>query len=178
MTRSFKGMKGARTSALGLAFGVLSLGALSLGTLLCPSAMGAPLPDRVGAWRLTSEDVTPLATASEDLGRWTRLIYSREAPRGDLEANVMEGSGPGRLRVPEAPSGQPNPSDAVMNAETEYKILDVAGRRAVLERHPVLPLCLAVPVSPDLSLTLESHAADEEELIEFARQAVGSLTGR
>ena len=152
---------------------------LVLGALLCPSAMGAPLPDRVGAWRLISEDVTPLVTETENLGRWTRLIYWRNAPRGELEVNLMGGSGPGRLRVPKAaldtPSGQ---AKEVMEAETEYYVLDVAGCRAVLERHEILPLCLAVSVSPDLSLTLESHAADEAELIDFAGRAVNALNGR
>ena len=135
------------------------------------SARGASLPDALGPWRLVSEDVTPLQTASEDLGRWTRRVYAREAPRRRVEVNLMEGKGPGPLRVPAAAGS----GDGVMDEEGAYRVLDVAGRRAILEHHPLLATALAVAVSPDTTLTLEGYGTDEAELLDLAGLAVSAL---
>lgn len=134
-------------------------------------ARGASLPDALGPWRLVSEDVTPLQTASEDLGQWTRRVYAREAPRRRVEVNLMEGKGPGPLRVPAAAGA----GGGVMDEDGAYRVLDVAGRRAILERHPLLAPALAVAVSPDTTLTLEGSGTDEAELLDLAGLAVSAL---
>lgn len=83
----------------------------------------------------------------------------------------MEGKGPGPLRVPAAVGS----GSGVMDEEGTYRVLDVAGRRAILERHPLLAPALAVAVSPDTTLTLEGSGADEAELMDLAGRAVSAL---
>ncbi len=130
------------------------------------------LPDTAGEWSSAREDVTPLVleAGNEDVGRWTCRVYVNAASRHTVEANLMEGSGPGPLRVPKAPGS----CDAVFSSKSEYHILEVAGCRAVLERHPLLPLALAVSLGENRTLTLEGHV-EEEELTTLAAGLIAAL---
>ena len=128
------------------------------------------LPETLGEWRSSEEAVLPLMLAanSDSVGRWTRRIYTRAVPPASIEVNLMEGSGPGPLRVPEAVESY----RGAIEGQPEYRVLEVAGHRAVLERYPYLPLALAVSISPDVVLTLESRSAGEKELIELAERII------
>ena len=130
------------------------------------------MPERAGDWSSDREDVTQfiLEADSGDMGQWTRRLYTRESPGAAVEANLMEGPGPGPLRIPESVGSY----DAVMEAKSEYRILEVAGRRAVLERGPLLPLALTVSLGKNRTLTLEGHVT-EEELTGLAVQFIGIL---
>ena len=139
-----------------------------------PAAAGA-LPDAVGPWHGASVDVTSFKTASEDLGAWHNRVYTRSAPPGHVTAILMEGPGPGTLRVPQ---GTVSADDLPLGFGARYQTLDVAGRRAILERHPLLGLVLAIDLGKDKTLTLESAGASQEELTEFAAQAVLLLEGQ
>ena len=135
-------------------------------TLLCPPSTAAgPLPDAVGSWCAESVDVTPFKTASEDLGAWYNRVYTRSAPPGRVTAILMEGPGPGTLLVPQ---GTVSADDLPLGFGARYQTLDVAGRRAVLERHPLLGLVLAIDLGGNRTLTLESAGAAQEELVELA----------
>lgn len=83
----------------------------------------------------------------------------------------MEGKGPGPLHVPAAVGS----GGGVMDEEGTYRVLDVAGRRAILEHHPLLAPALAVAVSPDTTLTLEGFGTDDTELLDLAGRAVSAL---
>ena len=83
----------------------------------------------------------------------------------------MEGKGPGPLHVPAAVGS----GDGVMDEEGTYRVLDVAGRRAILERHPLRAQARAGAVSQDTTLTLEGSGADEAELMDLAGRAVSAL---
>ena len=139
---------------------------LIMSTAICAAFLSAAqalaLPETAGEWRSAHEDVIPLVldANSENVGRWTHRVYTREAPRAAVEVNFMEGSGPGPLRVPEL-----NPAagaDTVLDAKSEYRVINVAGWRAVLERSPLLPASLAVSMGSDGTLTLEGNVTDEE----------------
>ena len=129
-----------------------------------PAAAGA-LPDIVGPWCGASVDVTPFKTASEDLGAWYNRVYTRSAPPGRVTAILMEGPGSGTLLVPQ---GTVSADDLPLGFGARYQTLDVAGRRAVLERHPLLGLVLAIDLGGNRTLTLESAGAAQEELVELA----------
>ena len=150
----------------------IALIAIGMALLFAVSARAA-LPEAAGDWSSTDEYVKPfvLAANSEDVGRWTRRVYTRAAPPASVEVNLMEGSGPGPLRVPDTVGS----SDAVIEAQAEYRVLEVAGHRAVLERYPYLPLALAVDAGGGRALTLESGAASEEELAELAGEIIKNL---
>ena len=145
----------------------LCLAALSLvlyGILPPPAAAGV-LPDAVGPWHGASVDVTSFKTASEDLGAWHNRVYTRSAPPARVTAILMEGPGPGTLRVPQSTVSD---DDLPVGFGARYQTLEVAGRRAVLERHPLLGLVLAVDLGGNRTLTLESSGASQEELAELA----------
>ena len=151
---------------------------LAWAVLLClvclASAVPAlALPETAGEWRSSKEYVQPfvLTANSEDVGRWTQRVYTRAERPGSIEVNLMEGSGPGPLRVPEAVGS----NKGVIEGQSEYQVLEAAGRHAVLERYPYLPLALSVAVSPDMVLTLESRTADEKDLTELAERIIENL---
>ncbi|MCR4818762.1 MAG: hypothetical protein K5841_07390 [Fretibacterium sp.] len=131
------------------------------------------LPETAGKWRSTEEYVLDfvLTAKSGDVGRWTQRIYTQADRPGSVEVNLMEGSGPGPLRVPEKAESY----DGVIKSRAEYQVLEIADCRAVLERYPYLPLALSVAVSPDAVLTLESPVADEKELAGLAEKIIENL---
>ena len=117
------------------------------------------LPSEVGEWRSDREDRIPftLSASSRDVGRWTCRVYTRKAPRGSVEVNLMEGSGPGPLRVPDAVGSY----DVFLDAQAEYRVLEVAGHRAILELQSLLPAALVVSVG-ERTLTLEGFVTEGE----------------
>ena len=141
---------------------------------LSPSEAG-PLPDAVGPWTGASEDILPLKTASEDLGVWRNRVYARSAPPARIEAILMEGPGPGTLRVPQ---GAVSADDFPIGFGARYGILEVVGRRAVLERQDLLGLALAVVLGPSRTLTLESRSVPLEKLLAFAEEFIALTEGR
>ncbi|MCR4819220.1 MAG: hypothetical protein K5841_09725 [Fretibacterium sp.] len=146
--------------------------------LALPETLGNTVSGLSAGWRSPKEYVLPLVLTanSEDVGRWTQRIYTRTAPPCSVEVNLMEGSGPGPLRVPtENPLGGPEAAGSgrgVIQGRPEYRVLDVAGHRAVLERYPHLPLALSVAVGRDAVLTLESSSATAEELAALAEEII------
>lgn len=149
------------------------LACLCLSLLLASPGTAGPLPDAVGPWRGASEDILPLKTASEDLGCWYNRVYTRSAPLARVEAILMEGAGPGTLRVPE---GSVSADDFPIGFGARYRTIDIAGYRAILERQDLLGTVLAVALGPDRTLTLESAGASQEELAEFAKALILLMT--
>lgn len=145
------------------------LAALLLFLLPLPQSAAGPLPGAVGPWVGASEDVLPLKTASEDHGVWRNRVYIRNAPPARIEAILMEGPGPGTLRVPE---GAVSADDFPIGFGARYGTLEVAGRRAILERQDLLGLALAVVLGPNRTLTLESRSTHLEELLAFAGEFI------
>ena len=133
--------------------------------LLASCAYALELPDSVNEWQCVNEHIvtlTPSAT-SENLGRMVYRDYERESPRGYVQVILTEGTGTGSLYVPERVR-----AGGLMPSDSEYRILDIAGRKAILERHENIPLSLAVDADNNVVLTIESSALDEEGIIEFA----------
>ena len=133
--------------------------------LLASCAYALELPDSVNEWQCVNEHIvtlTPVATG-ENLGRMVYRDYERESPRGYVQVILTEGTGTGSLYVPERVR-----AGGLMPSDSEYRILDIAGRKAILEHHENIPLSLAVDADNNVVLTIESSALDEEGLIEFA----------
>ena len=148
---------------------------------LCGAA--SALPDKIGDWSSEHEDETRFVldaddkTPAEDVGLWIHRVYTKENPRRVVEVNLMEGSGPGPLRVPEVSGAD---GERVLKSKSEYRVIEVAGRRAILERHgngaaaDLLPLSLAVPFRTNGTLTIEGHV-DEYELTGLAEKILTNL---
>ena len=129
-------------------------------------AYGLELPEVVCEWRCVSEQVVPLVAEAngENLGRMVYRNYEREAPKGSVRVILTEGSGTGSLYVPE----KVNASKGVMPSESEYRIVDIYGHKAILEAHGQLERALAVNAGQDVIVTVESSVIDEEGLAKFA----------
>ena len=149
--------------------------ALIITILLFPSHIHAlELPDKIHEWHSVSEHVMNLiATAgNKDFGKCTYKNYERESPRGYLQVILTEGSGTGSLYVPE----RVNDSKGIMQSPSGYEIVNVSGHNSIIEHHEYMPSALAVNVSKDIILTLESSSIDGKEMIELADEIVKNLT--
>lgn len=135
-------------------------------------AQAAPLPDALDEWHATPTATTRFQTASEDLGRWQSRTYTRTAPIAKIEVDLMEGPGPGTLRVPESSATK---NDAPLGFVSTYKTLNVSGKRAILEREEVMGQALAVAFDRDRTLTIETRSVSEEELLNFAERLIHAL---
>ena len=133
-------------------------------------ASEAFLPEELGNWRLSSKHVTELTT-SQNLGRWTSASYVRSEPPAQIEVQLTEGSGTGRLFVPE---GVVSSDDGPIGFSSTYETLSVAGRRAILERSDVTGQALAVALGTR-TVTIESSGISREELLGFAESMIEAL---
>ena len=140
--------------------------------LLSSGAYALELPEKIYEWYLTGEYVQALMpdAISEDLGRVIYKTYERDAPKGTLEIILTEGTGTGSLYVPD----ELKKSKGLMPA-SEYKIFEVNGKKAILENQSYLPLAVAVNVSDDVILTIESPSLNQDELIKIAEEILSPL---
>ena len=135
--------------------------------LLASSAYALELPDSVKEWQCVREHIvtlTPSATG-ENLGRIVYRDYVRDAPIGTVQVILTEGAGTGSLYVPE----RVRTLKGLMPSDSSYKIIDIAGRKTIIEENDYMPLSLAVRAGVNTVLTIESSALDDESIIEFAR---------
>jgi hypothetical protein len=157
-------------------FRVMPLYSLMLALLICAgsvfSAQAAPLPDALGEWIATPAAVTLFETASGDFGQWENRVYIRSAPPAGIEANLMEGSGPGTLWVPGGSVSGDAPGFAA------YRTLNISGKSAILERGEVTGQALAIAFGTNRTLTLETKSVSEEELINFATRLTVALEAK
>ena len=136
--------------------------------LLSSCAYSLELPEKINDWHSVNEFITPLIASekSQDLGRVIYKDYERENPKKNLQIILTEGKGTGNLYVPE----KVKTSKGLMPSEAGYKILNVAGKSAILETQSYLPLVLAVKVDNNIVLTIESKSLNENEIVKFAEE--------
>ena len=133
------------------------------------------LPETFGEWKAEAEYATPLKTASDDLGKWEDRLYVRTAPLARVEVLLMEGSGPGTLRVPPAAAsdeGKTPLKDTPIGFGATYETLTVAGLDAILEHEDLTGYALAVKLDKNQTLTVESKSLSREELLNFAERII------
>ena len=125
----------------------------------------------LAGWTLINEFVQPLIPSanSEDLGHVIYRTYEKKSPQETLEIILAEGKGIGNLYVPEHVKN----SKGLMPA-SEYKILEVGGKKAIFEKQPYLPSALAVAVDDNIILNLESSSLNEKDLISIAEEILSS----
>ena len=143
--------------------------ALFITLLLFPSHIHAlELPDTIHEWHSVSEYVVPLIAAKDntDFGRCVYRDYVREATKGYMQVILTEGTGTGTLYVPE----RVNDSKGVMSSSSGYDVVSVAGHDSIIEHHENMPSVLAVNVSKDIILTIETVSLNDESIIELAEE--------
>ena len=129
---------------------------------------GFEIPDKINEWHLVKEFSQPLIAdvKSQDLGCVIYKKYERNSPVGTLQIILTEGKGTGNLYVPENVKN----SKGVMPAGAGYKVIEISGKKAILENQSYMPLALAVNVDENIILTIESKALDENEIVNFAKE--------
>ena len=139
---------------------------------LALAAHASSLLEELGDWRLSSEHVVDLdVTAIGNMGKWTSASYVRPAPPAVIEVQLTEGSGTGKLFVPE---GTILSDDGPIGFLSTYETLSVAGRRAVLERSDVMGQALAVALKT-CTATFEARGISRQELLSFAESMIEAL---
>lgn len=140
-------------------------------TFILP-AFSVQLPDKIDEWHSVSEYITPLILnlKSEDVGRCVYKKYSRYSPPGSLEIILTEGSGPGILRFNEKKNN--GNSKVAIEADSDYKTLKIAECNALFEKYKILPDVLAISISKDTTLTLESNSMNENEFVNLAGKVI------
>ena len=135
-------------------------------------AFALELPDAVNEWRCVKEDVVPLVLDAnhENLGRMVYRDYVRDFPKGTVQVIMSEGKGTGSLYVPE----HVRDSKGAMPSESGYKILNIAGRKSVLEKRSYMPLALAVDAGDNVVLTIETGSLTEDEIVSFSEEILSS----
>lgn len=134
--------------------------------LISPGAYALELNDEILGWHCVNEQVVELApeASGENIGRIIYRDYIRESPKGTLKIILTQGTGTGSLYVPEIVRS----AKGVMPSSAGCELLDLSGRKAILERYEYLPLSLAVSAGEDIVLTVETASLSEEEVIHFA----------
>lgn len=139
---------------------------------VCSPVFAVEIPDVIGDWRMTDEKIMPLITDynNELHGRVIYRTYKRENPIGVLEVIITEGSGTGRLYVPEKVNG----SKGMMPGDSGFEVLSVDGHAAILEERSFMPLVLAVDGGDNITLNLESPSMNRDELVRTAEVILSS----
>jgi hypothetical protein len=128
------------------------------------------LPGTVLSWTLpdltgfTGGEVqkTPLEAPSGNFGEWLVRVYTATGGR-TLKGTLMAGPGAGELRTP--PEGMKT-DDRPLGFGSSYEGLTVEVKRALLEEVPTVGIALAVALSGDVTLTLESSSLSREDLLQ------------
>lgn len=139
---------------------------------VCSPVFAVEIPDVIDDWHMADEKIVPLITDynNELQGRVIYRTYKRENPIGVLEVIITEGSGTGRLYVPE----KVNDKKGMMPGDSGFEVLSVDGHAAVLEEQSFMPLVLAVDCGDNITLNLESPSTGKEELMKIAEVILSS----
>ncbi len=141
--------------------------------LILRASHAASLPEALPDWKSKTQDTVEFKTVSDDFGQWNNRVYTRVSQPGAVEAVLMEGSGPGTLMVP---SGDIKTNDYPIGFGATYTTIKVDGHEAILEGESITGLALAVKLGEKRTLTLESKSLSQDELIEFAKKVINSIS--
>lgn len=142
--------------------------AFALILLLCfvSDSSALNLPDNINEWHCINEYILPIVpdADSKDLGRCVYKNYVRKNSSGELQIILTEGQGTGSLYIPD----EKGKYKGVMPSDSEYKILVISGHKSILEIYKHMPLALAVSLSGDIIITIETDSLDEENIVKIA----------
>ena len=135
-------------------------------------AFSAELPDSFGQWRSVNKNILPLVTEynQESHGRVVYVTYKKISLSAVLDVILTEGTGAGNLYVPEKIRSE----KGMMPSDSGFELLEISGRRAILERQSFMPLALSVKAGDNITLTLESSQVGRDELVKAAEEILSS----
>ena len=162
---------------------------LFFGAMLCCTVFlsvspvcAMPQPPDVPGWTSSPQQVVPIDPASKDKGSWTRWRYEALSPVRRIDVQLLAGKGPHLKKDPSqtstgVASKQPHPgSDFPIGFGATYEKIRAFGCEGVLEVYPYVGTALALDLSDEKTLVLESPSCSSEDLIRFAGTLVKSLS--
>ncbi|MFP4481847.1 MAG: hypothetical protein ACLFN0_03525 [Thermovirgaceae bacterium] len=149
---------------------------LCLSILTCVQTTSANTPERtlpdIPGWTGDNAETRTLLSEKEEEGRMTERSYRKNGRPELVRAIMLEGPGTEWLSFPK---NHPEGSDGPAGTGATYKTLEILGKDAILENHPVLGYSLAVRLDTESTLTIETKA-EETLLLDFARNLLELLT--
>jgi hypothetical protein len=132
---------------------------------------GRPLPD-VPGWTGTVAKTRIFTSAEQEEGQMTERTYRRTDRPERVTAILLQGPGTAWLSFPKnCAEGKDGP----LGTGATYLTLEISGKAAVLEHHPVLGYSLAVRLDPETTLTVETKAG-KTLLLGFSERLLQVIT--
>ncbi|MGC9371827.1 MAG: hypothetical protein ACP5DY_00745 [Thermovirgaceae bacterium] len=132
---------------------------------------GRTLPD-VPGWTGTVVETRTLSSAKQEEGRMAERSYKKTDRPERVRVILLEGPGTEWLSFPKTHT---EGTDGPVGTGATYIPLDISGKSAVLERHPVLGYSLAVRLDPETTLTIETKAG-KTLLLDFSERLLQLIT--
>lgn len=162
---------------------------LLLGSMLCCTVLfsvspvfAMPQPPDVPGWTSSPQQIVPIDPASKDKGSWIRWRYEALSPVRRIDVQLLAGSGPHLKKGPSSSStndASKRPhmgSDFPIGFGATYEKIRVFGYEGVLEDYPYVGTALAIDLSDEKTLVLESSGCASADLIRFAGALLKSLS--
>lgn len=132
---------------------------------------GRILPD-VPGWTGTVAETGTLSSAKQEEGQMTERSYRKTDRSERVRVILLEGPGTAWLSFPK---NDAEGTDGPVGAGATYLTLEILGKAAVLEHHPVLGYSLAVRLGPETTLTIETQA-EKTLLLDFSERLLRLIT--
>ena len=153
---------------------------LCCSVLLSVSPMSAmPQPPDVPGWTSSPQQIVPIDPASKDKGAWIRWRYDARSPVRRIDVQLLAGAGPHLKKTPATAGASKQPhrgSDFPIGFGATYEKVRVFGYEGVLEDYPYVGTALAIDLSDEKTLVLESSGCASADLIHFAGTLLKSLS--
>ncbi len=138
---------------------------------LSANAPGRTLPDIPG-WTGTVVEAKALSSAKQEEGRMLERSYKKTDRPERIRVILLEGPGTAWLSFPKTFS---EGVDGPVGTGATYLPLEISGKAAVLEHHPVLGYSLAIRLGPEATLTFETKAG-KTLLLDFSERFLKLIT--
>jgi hypothetical protein len=133
---------------------------------------GRPLPDVPGWTGIVAETRIFTSAEQQEEGQMTERTYRKTDRHERVTAVLLQGPGTAWLSFPKnCAEGKDGP----MGTGATYLTLEISGKAAVLEHHPVLGYSLAVRLDPETTLTVETKAG-KTLLLDFSERLLQVIT--
>ncbi len=142
----------------------------------------APQPPDIPGWKSSPQQIVPIDPASKDKGAWIRWRYEALSPIRRIDVQLLAGKGPhlgkgsSSSSTSDASKQQRPGSDFPIGFGATYEKVRVFGYDGVLEDYPYVGTALALDLSDEKTLVLESPGLSSADLIRFAGTLLTSLS--
>jgi len=122
------------------------------------------LPSLKG-WEMDPLLSVPLKSAEGEEGWWTEGVYKKPA-NPTVKVVLIEGANVAWNSLEHI---EPDPNNSgLFDSEATYEFVQVKDKKGVMESHPLLGNVLALPITPQVTITIETKGS-KNYLLEFSQ---------